>query len=401
MSRLLRQTAVIARRDFIATVATPTFLIFLLAPFFIVAFGAVGSLGASRVGHGREAPSEIVAMVAPDIGRALSAADEALRPIYREQQAPPRLRIMPAADEPAARALFQRDGIDTAAVLIGPLDSPSILVSPSGERTGAYLARLAEDALRAERAGLAADTELSRATILPVETAPPIKQAREALGYGAVFLLFFLTLLLAGQAVGTMAEEKSNKVIEILAAAVPLEAVFLGKLVGMFGVALLFISFWGGLALLALTQLPMGMAFAAHISPAIGLPGFVLLGAAYFTMAYLLLGAVFLGVGAQAGTVREIQLLSLPITLFQVGMFGLSSAAAANPASTVAYIAQIFPFSSPFGMIARAATDPALWPHLIALGWQLLWVALTIILAARLFRRGVLSSGSIRLFRRG
>ena len=52
-----------------------------------------------------------------------------------------------------------------------------------------------------------------------------------------MFGIFFLTLFLAGQVVGTMAEERNNKVIEVLAAAVPLESVFLGKLLGMFGVA--------------------------------------------------------------------------------------------------------------------------------------------------------------------
>ena len=47
------------------------------------------------------------------------------------------------------------------------------------------------------------------------------------------------------------------------------------------------------------------------------------------------LGAVFLGVGAQAATVREIQMLSLPITIFQVGMFSLSTAAASAPGSSL------------------------------------------------------------------
>src|SRR3546814_10193851 len=45
-----------------------------------------------------------------------------------------------------------------------------------------------------------------------------------------------------------LAEEKGNKVIEILAAAVPLESVFLGKLLGFLGVAVLFIAFWMALA---------------------------------------------------------------------------------------------------------------------------------------------------------
>ena len=110
-------------------------------------------------------------------------------------------------------------------------------------------------------------------------------------------------------------------------------------------------------------------------------------------MAFLLLGAVFLGVGAQAGTVREIQMLSLPITIFQVGMFSLSAAAASAPATGLARFAQIFPFSSPFAMAARAATDEAHSIHLLALGWQAIWVALVVYLSVRLFRAGVLSGG--------
>src|SRR3546814_13403237 len=55
-----------------------------------------------------------------------------------------------------------------------------------------------------------------------------------------------------------LAEEKGNKVIEILAAAVPLESVFLGKLHGLLGVAILFIAFWMAMAvgggLVAMTQ---------------------------------------------------------------------------------------------------------------------------------------------------
>jgi ABC-2 type transport system permease protein len=189
-----------------------------------------------------------------------------------------------------------------------------------------------------------------------------------------------------------MAEEKSNKVLEILAAAVPLEAVFFGKLIGLFGVALLFVAFWGTLAAFGASFVPASLGLAAF-APTIGLVPFVILGACYFTMAFMLLGAVFLGIGAQASTMREIQMLSLPITIIQMAMFGLASAAASNPDTTIALVAEIFPFSSPFAMAARGATDPALWPHLLALAWQALWVGLTIWFAARLFRAGVLNSG--------
>ncbi|RJF93531.1 ABC transporter permease [Sphingomonas cavernae] len=404
MKRLIRQTAVIARRDFIATVATPTFLLFLMAPFFMLAFGLAGGLGASQMSQGPAVAAEIVALVPKEEAGKLIAADRALRAIYRSDQAPPPLRIHPAAGAETharAQALFKRSDVQTYAVLYGPLDQPSILSAPGGGRTAAYLGQLAENVLRDARGGIAPGERLSHATVTAIDApAPSPRAARQGIGFAAVFTVFFLTLLLAGQAVGMMAEEKGNKVIEILAAAVPLEAVFLGKLIGMFGVALLFIAFWGVLALLGLSQLPADAPSIASLNPAIGMPAFVLLAAAYFTMAYLLLGAVFLGVGAQAATVREIQMLSLPITIFQVAMFGLSSAAASNPGSTLALVAETFPFSSPFAMAAHGATDARVWPHLLALGWQLIWVALVITLAARMFRRGVLKSGSGPLFGR-
>jgi ABC-2 type transport system permease protein len=47
-------------------------------------------------------------------------------------------------------------------------------------------------------------------------------------------------------------------------------------------------------------------------------------------------------------------------------------------------------------MLARAAELPGLWPHLAALAWQLLWVALILRVGARLFRRTVLNSGPRR-----
>ena len=59
--------------------------------------------------------------------------------------------------------------------------------------------------------------------------------------------------------------------IEILAAAVPLESVFLGKLIGRFGVALLFLAFWGSIALNFTAVLPADFATAfADIGPAVG-----------------------------------------------------------------------------------------------------------------------------------
>jgi ABC-2 type transport system permease protein len=399
--RLIRQTLTVARRDFVATVFTPTFLIFLFAPLIMMSFGAIGGIGAASMADTGAGAVRIVAVVPPEQARALAAADGRLRRMFRRSEAPPSLTTEAPAGDPAtqARALFESKRVDVSAVLYGSLERPTILYGPQGQRTADYLALLADSVLRDGRAGTSAP--LSTPTKQAIARARVSQSGQGQAAFFAVFGIFFLTLLLAGQAVGTMAEERSNKVIEVLAAAVPLESVFLGKLIGMFGVAILFVGFWGTIVGNVAALLPPSFARAfADVGPAVGMPAFPLLFFAYFTMAYMLLGAVFLGVGAQASTPREIQMLSLPITIFQVAMFGLSQAAASNPNGWVARAAEIFPFSSPFAMAARAANKPELWPHFVALGWQLLWVAITIAIGARLFRRGVLQSGSPSWFKR-
>ena len=309
---------------------------------------------------------------------------------------PPMLDVRSLADADSLPRL--RADPDVLAILTGGADAPHIAERDSGGFSGRYLASIAESVAR-EGSVAAAQTEAkSHPVFAAMEATGAGRAARSGLGYGAVFAIFLLTLLLAGQTVGMMAEEKSNKVIEILAAALPLESVFFGKLLGMLGVALLFVLFWAimiaGGSLLLTSQMPQVTATYAALTPAIGWPLFIILGIVYFLAAFLLLGAVFLGIGAQASTVREIQMLSMPITFLQVGMFALSSAAANAPGSRLATIAQILPWSSPFAMAARGASDGALWPHLAALAWQALWIAITIWLSVRVFRAGVLRSSS-------
>ncbi len=391
-SRMLRQALTVARRDFTATVMTPTFLLFLLSPLLMIGFALVGSMTASSAAGGSAERQRVVVIAAPAKAGVIHAADKQLRELIVGPRSWAALQIEGAGDDVAAqaRALLDSGQYDVTAVLYGPLERPTILRRPSGYADANYLAQLAEHTLRAERSGGAS---LSQAEIKIVSAGQATSGGRSQTAFFATLGVFFLTLMLSGQAVGAMAEERSNKVIEVLAAAIPLESVFFGKLIGAFGSALLFVCFWGTL----LAQLPRFVpewvaAELGNLSAAVG-PIFPLLFVVYFTMAYMLQSAVFLGVGALAGTQREIQMLSLPITIFQFAMFGFASYAAGQPGSWLALAAEIFPFSSPLAMAAHAANSAALWPHALALAWQMLWVAITVTVAARLFRRGVLKSG--------
>jgi ABC-2 type transport system permease protein len=47
-------------------------------------------------------------------------------------------------------------------------------------------------------------------------------------------------------------------------------------------------------------------------------------------------------------------------------------------------------------MVARAAERPELWPHLLAIVWQAVWIGIVVWVSAGLFRRTVLKSGPVK-----
>jgi len=160
----------------------------------------------------------------------------------------------------------------------------------------------------------------------------------------------FLTIILAGMTLSQLIEEKSNKVIEVLAAAVPIEAIFVGKLFAMLAASIVGIVVWVSTGVAAVSMLTAGGAGEIP-TPAVGSGPFLILTVIYFAMNYLLLGSVFLSIGAQASTVREVQTLSMPVTVAQVLIFGFAALAIGSPDSPIAIGGALFPLSSPLVMV--------------------------------------------------
>ena len=390
MRRLLRSAWVIARRDYVATVFSRTFLLFLIGPLLPALFGVIFGAVTTFDDLGG-APPPVIAIAGAQDGTALLAARARLVARLGHDQIPPLKVVAPPADP---RRLIDSDA-QPAAVLSGDLADP-VLTGPDAHALKRPMALLIDEARQAQALGARMPAPVRLTVHHAISAGEPASDSRRGVARGAQIGLFLLIAILTSMLISNLVEEKSSKVIEVLAAAVPVDAIFAGKLIGMLAVSLTGIAAWatiGGVA--AVSLLPPG----AIATPAVGWPAFVLLALIYFAALYLLVGAVYLGIGAQAGSAREVQMLSLPLTMAHLLFYGLSTASVAHPDRAPGIVAMILPWSSPYAMLARAAQRPEYWPHAIALLWQAACFVVVIRVASQLFRLTVLKSGGFR-FRR-
>ena len=382
----LQAAFVIARRDYTATVLSRSFLFFLLGPLFPILLGVLfGGIGAKVASDSERTRVAVIAAPADYARLSVAAAD--LNALPGSPQLPD---LRPALPGAVPADLLRASDKPVTAVLSDPFGQPSLSGKiGSGDPLVGQMRLLLDRA----RSGSAPIAQIQVEEVR--QTAGATRNAREVTARAGQALLFLLTLLLSGMLLSQLIEEKSNKVIEVLAAAVPVESIFIGKLFAMLAMSLTGIAVWLSVAMGFLVLFAPGL-FSVLPVPAVGWPLFLALGALYYAMSYLLIGAAFLGIGAQASTAREVQILSMPITMAQVGLLLLANFAISDPYGSLGVAAAAFPLSSPFAMISRAALADAVLPHLAALLWQGLWVALILKLAAAWFRRSVLNSGGPR-----
>ncbi len=388
MMPFLRSAFVIARRDFSATVLSKTFIFFLLGPLFPLLFGGVFSGISANVAAKAERP--VVAVIAPMAEfQRLSAARDQMAEAVGDEALVKLVDFSPEPDlEAQQKRLLASRNPPIRAVLSGGLDQPRVIGSLGSDPAAVGQLKLLIANARSDSSDQSPDLPVTSVAV----SSGSLAKDRSTTAQIAQVALFLLTLMLSTMVLSQLIEEKSNKVIEIIAAAMPIDAMFVGKLFAMLSASVLGLVVWIGSGALLIQLLKHG-GVATLPTPAVGWPALLALGVVYFAMNYLLFGAAFLMIGAQASTAREVQTMSMPVTFAQVLIFGFAATAIGNPDSTEGLAAAIFPLSSPMTMLARAAEQPELWPHLLAILWQALWVGLILRLGAQLFRKTVLKSG--------
>jgi len=385
IKELLRAAFVIARRDFTAIIFSKSFFFFLLGPLFPLGIAlAAGSLG-QQVGRDIDRPVIGIALSEEEAAKLLEAKKK-LSVSLGKRALPEMLLLTDVTPEaPDISSQLDKAKKPLAAILSGSLSAPQLTGSKLDvKRWQGKMALLAETAL-------SGSDSVDVKTNFVAATNSSNKRTQLATAQGGQVILILLTMILAGMVLSNLVEEKTNKIIEILAAAIPMDAIFLGKLFAMLGMALVGIAVWATMGAIGISLISAGLPDIP--APAVGWPMFCVLLVLYFSMAYLLLGSLFLGIGAMATTVREVQTLSMPVTMGQLLVFFLAAISVTKLGEPIEWFAVVFPFSSPFAMIARAAQMDNIWQHGLALAWQAMFTLVIIKFSVMLFRRNVMKSG--------
>jgi len=200
-------------------------------------------------------------------------------------------------------------------------------------------------------------------------------------------LLLFLGVITGGQTLMTSTvEEKSNRVVEVLLAAVsPLDLMW-GKLLGQLGVGLVVMGVYVGLGLLGLSQFRM----LSQVDPQL-----VVFLFAFYLVTYLMFGSLMLSVGAAVNQIADAQSLMGPIMLLLLTPYILAPIIGQAPNSTFSVVVSFIPPVNTFAMMARLASDtpPPIWQALLTIVVGLAGAAVCVWFAARIFRISLLLHG--------
>ncbi|MDY3048183.1 MAG: ABC transporter permease [Rothia sp. (in: high G+C Gram-positive bacteria)] len=198
-------------------------------------------------------------------------------------------------------------------------------------------------------------------------------------------MIFYMTTVLFGVAIAnSVVEEKQNRIVEIIATAIPLGQLLTGKIVGNIVLAILQVAVY------AVTGL-IGM----QITGAAADFGWILPSASWFALFYIAgfaaIATVWAAVGAMAARTEDITNLSNPITMVLIAALFAGIYLSGAWLKAISFI----PILSSIAMPRRLLTeDVALWEPMLALTLTLATAALLTRLGSRIYRANIMRGGT-------
>lgn len=374
-----RATYLVARREVRERLRSRAFRVGLAIQLLVI-----GAIAAVAIATGGDDGPEQVSVAT--VGADARAVGETARDQQRAFDVRIELRELPSPAR--ARAAVRDESVDLALAggrLLTGADSSdeAVALLQSAARTTRSAARL-----RAEG--------LSRAEIARALEPPPLAVADlsgdEDDGSGLAFvgsLLLYLSIMGFGYAVASgVIEEKTSRVIELLLSTIKPAQLLAGKVLGI--------------GLVGLVQLVATVVVGVAIvvgSGAIDLPSSTastaVLVTVYFVLGYALYACAFAVAGSIVSSQEDSQTTTTPMMILLVGGYLASFPVIDEPDSTLAQVLTFLPPVAPMIVPVRAAQDalPA-WELALSVALMLAGTALLILLAARIYERTILRTGS-------
>ncbi|MEJ5866333.1 ABC transporter permease [Pseudokineococcus sp. 5B2Z-1] len=349
-----------------------SFLVLLVLAVAGVVLGAVLGGRTSTTQLAVVAGDERVAAVAAATGALLGPDDE--------------LEVVEAPDAGAAEALVAAGDADAALLAAPGGDGLELVGDQEVAGSLSTLVPVAAEGDALERSAAAAGTTpeelLSGAAVeerlLDPSEADPVATTLAPLVFG---FLFYLVAIQFGMAIAqSVVEEKQSRVVEILAAVVPLRSLLLGKVVANGALALAQVAVLAGVVLVGLAATGEG-----ELLGAVGAP--VLWFVVFFVLGFVALACVWAVAGSVATRTEDLQGTTTPLLVallaaFYAGIFG---------SGWVLVLASYVPVASTVAMPTRlVAGEAAWWEPLVSAGLVLLAAVVLVRVGARLYERSLL-----------
>ena len=201
-----------------------------------------------------------------------------------------------------------------------------------------------------------------------------------------MYLIFMGIVGMGQHMLSSIIEEKNSRVIEVLLSALSPFQLMGGKILGLAGIGLTVISLWAVAAYIA--ALWQGLSIDVTIE-------LLLYFVIYYVLGFLLFSSILAGVGSICNTIKETQSLMMPIMMVFILPLLAWFKLVQDPGGTLARALSFVPPLTPMVMILRLSAGFDIWVGEILLSIILLAAAVlaTMWAAAKVFRTGVLMYG--------
>jgi ABC-2 type transport system permease protein len=235
------------------------------------------------------------------------------------------------------------------------------------------------------------DVDGQLAFSVSVDELSPVNAARvEQIVIGLLVAgILYVTMVIYGQLVAAgVIEEKSNRIVEILLAAVRPWQLMLGKITGIGLVALVQVVLIAGVALV------LASATKLVSIPTLGID-VVISGVVWFVLGYLMYALLYAAAGSMVSRQEEVASVALPVTLMLVAGWILAlTVAAPDPGSTATTVFSFIPLFSPVIMPVRIAAGVApFWQVAVSVVLVIATIYILVAIAGRIYRNSVLHVG--------